>query len=140
MLENVDEEEFYDEVPLKLDNDLKSIEKRLLNKLKNKKSNNDSKNSPFRESKMSMPQINTNEKFYSTRSTSSSSMLPFITHSSIRSGLSNNIRSPTQEPSDYGLVRNNRYGDFDIGSLKRSLEKEMVENDNMLDSLRISNQ
>lgn len=104
---------------------------RLMNKIKNKegKKHSDSlENSPFRQSKMSLPQMGTKEKFYSTRSTSSSSMLPFITHSSIRSGLSNGLRSPQESDStECNLVRNNRYGDFDIASLRRNLEKEMKE-------------
>lgn len=141
-LDNAEDDEFYDHVPVKLNDDLKSIEKRLLKKLKAKgdKGKGSLEESPFRQSKMSMPQINTKEKFYSTRTTSSSSMLPYITHSSINSGLSNGLRSPVAESTDgaMSLIRNNRYGDFNIGSLKRNLQKEMVENDSMVDALRRS--
>ena len=71
-----------------------------------------------------MPSISNADKFYSTRSTSSSSMLPFITQSSIGSSVSHKLNEIS---SDWKMLKSNRYGEFDIGSLKRNIEKEMEE-------------
>ena len=125
VLERVDEEEFYDDDPLKLDNGLRDIEKRLLNKIKNKGKKDSVDSSPFVKTKFSMPHISTKEKFYSTRSTSSSSMLHFITQSSINSSNSQFVRSPEITNTEPGLVRQNRYGNYDIKSLRRNIAREM---------------
>ena len=90
----------------------------------------DPESSPFMKSKMSMPQIsNKNDKFLSTRWTSSSSMLPYITHSTINSVNSQKINSPPMSDWD-DFVPRNRYGAYNIGSIRRNLEDEMAENSN----------
>ena len=64
-----------------------------MNKIR-EKSLEPGESSPFGKSKYSLPQVNTKEKFYSTRSTSSSSMFPFITQTSIHSSNSQLVKSP----------------------------------------------
>ena len=64
--------------------------------------------------------VMTKEKFFEARSTSCS-MLPFITQSSLGS-VTKKESSP--EPS---MIRNNKYGEFDIGSLKSRIKLEIEE-------------
>ena len=61
----------------------------------------------------------TKEKFFESRSTCS--MLPFITQSSLGSVTK---KESSAEPS---MIRNNIYGEFDIGSLKRKIKLEIEE-------------
>ena len=54
-------------------------------------------------------------------------MLPFITQSSIGSSVSHKLNELNTECK---MIKGNRYGEFDIGSLRRNIEKEMNETNN----------
>jgi len=79
------------------------------NKLANKQ-NSKNHTSIYNATKRNMPSGKTKDNFFSTQTTSSSSMLPFITQSSMQSSISLNIHAFNE--SGRKLDRNSRYRGF----------------------------